>query len=60
MGGGHRQKLASFGVGYIGVPKVEGTVEIACVSGKVVRSGYVTPGAPMWQRIRRKGDCSIG
>jgi hypothetical protein len=40
------------------VPKVEGTVEIKCVNAKVIRSGYVSPGAPMWQRMGRKGDCS--
>ena len=55
---GQRQQLASMGVGYVGVPKVEGTVEITCATGKVIRSGYVTPGAPMWQRMGRKGDCS--
>jgi hypothetical protein len=57
-GWGHRQQLVSLGVGYVGVPKVEGTVEITCVNGKVIRSGYVTPGAPMWQQMGRKGDCS--
>lgn len=57
-GWGHRQQLASYGVGYVGVPKIEGTVEITCVNGKVIRSGYVTPGARMWQRMGRKGDCS--
>jgi hypothetical protein len=57
-GWGHRQQLASLGVGYVGVPKVEGTVEITCVSGNIFRSGYVTPGAPMWQRMAGKGNCS--
>jgi hypothetical protein len=53
-----RQQLASVGFGYFGVPNIEGTVEIKCANGKVIRSGYVTPGAPMWQRMGRKGDCS--
>jgi len=57
-GWGRRQQLASLGFGYVGVPKVEGAVEIKCVSGKVIRSGYVTPGASMWQRMGRKGSCS--
>jgi hypothetical protein len=57
-GWGHRQQLTSVGIGYIGIPKVEGTVEITCANRKVIRSGYVTPGAPMWQRMGRKGDCS--
>ena len=57
-GWGHRQQLAYLGFGYAGVPKIEGTVEITCVDGEIVRSGYVTPGAPMWQQMGRKGDCS--
>lgn len=57
-GWGHRQPLASLGFAHVGVPQVEGTVEIRCVNGKVILSGYVTPGAPMGQRMGRKGDCS--
>ena len=57
-GWGHRQPLASLGFAHVGVPKVEGAVEIKCVNAKVIRSGYVTPGAPMWQWMGRKGDCS--
>lgn len=57
-GWGQRQELAPLGIAYVGVPKLEGTVEIRCVNGKVVRSGYVTPGAPMWQRMRQGVECS--
>jgi hypothetical protein len=57
-GWGHRQQLASVGFGYVGIPKVEGAVEITCANYKVIHIGYVTPGMSMWQRMGRKGDCS--
>lgn len=57
-GWGQRQELAHVGIAYLGVPKLEGTVQITCANGKVVRSGYVTPGAPMWQQMGQKGQCS--
>jgi hypothetical protein len=56
-GWGHRQQLASIGIGHVGVPKVEGELEITCVNGEVIRSGYVTPGAPMWLRMGPRGNC---
>jgi hypothetical protein len=40
------------------VPRLEGTAEIECINGKLIRSGYVTPGTPMWQRMGEKGECS--
>lgn len=57
-GWGKRQHLMSVGVGFVGVPKVEGAVEITCVNGKTFRSGYVTPGTSMWERMGRKCDRS--
>jgi hypothetical protein len=57
-GWGQRQNLISVGIAYVGVPRLEGTVEIRCIDGEVSRSGYVTPGAPMWQRMGQKGECS--
>lgn len=56
-GWGQRQKLASVGFAYVVMPKLEGTVEIRCANGNVVRSGYVTPGAPTWQTIGTEVDC---
>jgi hypothetical protein len=57
-GWGQRQELAPVGIAFVGVPRLEGTVEIRCRSGKVIRSGYVTPGAPMWQQMGQEGECS--
>ena len=57
-GWGTRQKLANLGIAFVGVPRVEGTVEIRCSKGKVIRSGYVTPGVPTWQRMAQQGTCS--
>src|SRR5687768_5225229 len=50
-GWGHRQELAFIGFAFVVVPGIEGAIEIRCANGKVVRSGYVTPGAPTWQTI---------
>lgn len=57
-GWGHRQDLATVGFAYVAVPHLEGTVEIKCKDGTTVRSGYVTPGAPMWQSMRKERACS--
>jgi hypothetical protein len=57
-GWGKRQRLINLRFAHLGVPRLEGTVEIRCSTGKVIRSGYVTPGAPMWQRMGKQGDCS--
>lgn len=57
-GWGQRQNLTSVGIAYVGVPRIEGTLEIRCIDGKVSRGGYVTPGAQMWERMGQKDDCS--
>lgn len=61
-GWGQRQALVRLGftdVGfaYVGVPKIEGAIKIACANGKVIHGFYVTPGAPTWQQLKRDGDC---
>jgi len=55
---GQRQDLASVGIAYVGVPELEGTIEIRCANGRVIRTGYVTPGVPMWLRLGEHGECS--
>lgn len=57
-GWGQRQELTSLGIAYAGVPRLEGTVEIRCRNGKVIRRGYVTPGVPTWQQMAEDGECS--
>jgi hypothetical protein len=53
-----RQELAVVGFAYFAVPKLEGTIEIKFVNGKVARNGYVTPGAPTWQTVGKEFYCS--
>ena len=57
-GWGKRQRLTDLRFAFVGVPHLEGTVEIKCSDGKVIRSGYVTPGVPTWQRMGQQGECS--
>jgi hypothetical protein len=55
-GWGHKQPLLNLTYVRVGVPKIEGTVQIHCKNGKVTERGYVTPGAPTWHRL--DGGCS--
>lgn len=55
-GWGHRQPLLNLAFLRVGVPRLEGAVQITCRSGKVVEGGYVTPGAPTWQKMG-EADC---
>jgi hypothetical protein len=57
-GWGKRQRLTTLRFAHVGVPRLEGTVDIRCSTGKVTKSGYVTPGAPTWQRMGKQGECS--
>lgn len=57
-GWGRRQKLFYVGVGHIGVPKLEGAVEIRCVNGDVVQSYYVTRGVHTWLSVGSIGSCA--
>jgi hypothetical protein len=57
-GWGRQQKLVYVGFAYVGFPELEGTVKIQCNDGTTVRSGYVTPGAPMWQAMRKDSECT--
>ena len=58
-GRGQRQNHTFMGIGYVSVPKLEDSVKIRCISGKDTSGGYVSPGIPTWQRMNRKGNCSI-
>jgi hypothetical protein len=55
-GWGHKQRLSNLVYMRVGVPRLEGAVRITCKSGRVVEGGYVTPGAPTWQKIG-EADC---
>jgi hypothetical protein len=50
-GWGHKQPLLDLAYVRVGVPKIEGAVQINCKNGKVVERGYVTPGVPTWQKL---------
>ncbi|WP_028969620.1 hypothetical protein [Sphingomonas sp. URHD0057] len=50
-GWGHKQPLLNLAYVRVGVPRIEGAVQISCKNGKVVERGYVTPGAPTWQKL---------
>jgi hypothetical protein len=56
-GFGRRQNLMNVGFAYVGLPKLEGSVQLKCAHGKTVRIGYVTPGASTWQRMGKNGEC---
>ena len=47
-GWGHRQPLQDLGFSHVGVPKIEGVVQIVCKNGKVIDYGYVTPRLHTW------------
>ena len=55
-GWGHKQPLLNLVLIRVGVPRLEGVIHIKCKSGMVIEGGYVTPGAPTWQKID-KTDC---
>lgn len=55
-GWGHKQPLLDLAFLRLGVPKLEGAVHIDCKSGRIVKRGYVTPGAPTWEKVSR-ADC---
>jgi hypothetical protein len=57
-GWGHKQPLFNLAYLRVGVPKVEGAVQITCKNGSVVERGYVTPGGHTWQKMGGKKDCS--
>jgi hypothetical protein len=59
-GWGHVQPLHNLGYLRVGIPKIEGAVQITCTNGKVIERGYVTPGAPTWLKIDHTIGCSIG
>lgn len=50
-GWGHKQPLLNLTYVRVAVPKIEGAVQINCKNGKVIEHGYVTPGAPTWQKL---------
>jgi hypothetical protein len=57
-GWGHKQPLLDLTYLRIGVPKVEGAVQITCKNRSTVERGYVTPGAHTWQKMDRNTGCS--
>ena len=50
-GGGIKQPLLNLAYVRVGVPRIEGAVQITCKNGKAVDGNYVTPGASTWQKI---------
>jgi len=50
-GWGHDQPLLNLAYVRVGVPRIEGAVQITCKNGRVGDGNYVTPGAPTWQKI---------
>jgi len=58
-GSGHKQPLLNLAFLRVGVPRVEGAVQIACKNGSVIERGYVTPGLHTWQKMDGKDGCSI-
>ena len=50
-GRGHQQPLLNLAYVRVGVPRIEGAVQITCTNGKVGDGNYVTPGAPTWEKI---------
>ena len=59
-GWGHKQPLLNLVYLRVGVPRIEGAVQITCKNGKVIESGYVTPGMPTWLKIDQTIGCSTG
>ena len=57
-GWGHKQPLLNLAYLRVGVPKIEGAVQITCKNGKVIERGYVTPGLPTWQKVDDAFGCS--
>lgn len=55
-GWGRRQPLLNLAFLRLTLPRLEGAVRIICKSGGVVEGGYVTPGAPTWQKLG-EADC---
>jgi len=49
-GWGHKQPLLNLVYLRVGVPRIEGAVQITCKNGRVIELAYVTPGAPTWVR----------
>jgi hypothetical protein len=50
-GRGHKQPVLNLGYLRVGVPRIEGGVQITCKNGKVIERGYVTPGAFTWLSV---------
>jgi hypothetical protein len=57
-GWGHKQALLNLAYLRVGVPQIEGGVQMTCKRGRVVERGYVTPGAPTWLKIDETAGCS--
>jgi len=57
-GWGHKQPLLNLAYVRVGVPRIEGALQINCTNGRVVERGYVTPGAPTWEKL--DDSCSNG
>ncbi|MEO1167377.1 MAG: hypothetical protein AAFW97_01570 [Pseudomonadota bacterium] len=52
------QELTRFPGGYfIGIPDVEGSVEVRCIDNSVVRGGYVTPHLHTRVTVTGNGTC---
>lgn len=57
-GWGHSQPLLNLVYLRVGVPKIEGAVQITCENGTTVKLDYVTPGAPTWLQVDDSVGCS--
>jgi hypothetical protein len=57
-GWGHKHALLNLVYLYVGLPSVEGAVQISCKNGSIVERGYVTSGIHTWQKMDGTGRCS--
>ncbi|WP_226698881.1 hypothetical protein [Qipengyuania gaetbuli] len=54
-----KQPLSEIPLGYfVGIPALEGGIEVLCSDGSKVRGGYVTPHARTVVTVKGQGTCS--